>query len=90
MLGDTPVLRETLARLAFSCMRSGICPSCGARLMAESASHLVDQVIRQVRVSFGVERRLRRKSNVASGLNFDLAGEVSTRPQPDAHGYISF
>jgi ribosomal protein S27E len=53
--------------VAFSCKRRGFCPSCGGRRVAESAAHLVDQVIRQVRVSFGVECRLCRKSNVASG-----------------------
>ena len=53
--------------VAFSCKRRRFCPSCGARRMAESAAHLADQVIPRVRVSFGVECRLRRKSNVASG-----------------------
>ena len=31
--------------LAFSCKRRGFCPSCGARRMSQSASHLVDNVI---------------------------------------------
>ena len=30
--------------VAFSCKRRGFCPSCGARRMAESAAHLVDEV----------------------------------------------
>ena len=30
--------------VAFSCKRRGFCPSCGARRMAESATHLVDEV----------------------------------------------
>ena len=30
--------------LAFSCKRRGFCPSCGAKRMAESAAHLVDEV----------------------------------------------
>jgi hypothetical protein len=30
--------------VAFSCKRRGICPSCGARRMAELAAHLVDRV----------------------------------------------
>ena len=34
--------------VAFSCKRRGFCPSCGARRMAESAAHLVDQVIPRV------------------------------------------
>ena len=34
----------------FSCKRRGICPACGARRMAETAAHLVDQVIPQVPV----------------------------------------
>ena len=36
--------------VAFSCKRRGFCPSCGARRMAESAAHLVDQVIPRVPV----------------------------------------
>ena len=36
--------------VAFSCKRRGFCPSCGARRMAESAAHLVDNVIPQVPV----------------------------------------
>ncbi len=31
--------------VAFSCKRRGFCPSCGARRTAESAAHLVDEVI---------------------------------------------
>ena len=34
--------------VAFSCKRRGFCPSCGARRMAESAAHPVDQVIPRV------------------------------------------
>ena len=36
--------------VAFSCKRRGFCPSCGARRMAQSAAHLVDQVIPHVPV----------------------------------------
>ena len=36
--------------VAFSCKRRGFCPSCGARRMAESAAHLVDEVILRVPV----------------------------------------
>src|SRR5258705_7107675 len=36
--------------VAFSCKRRVFCPSCGARRMAESAAHLVDQVIPRVPV----------------------------------------
>ena len=36
--------------VAFSCKRRGFCPSCVTRRMAESAAHLVDEVIPQVRV----------------------------------------
>lgn len=37
--------------VAFSCKRRGFCPSCGARRMADSAAHLVDEVFpkRQIR-----------------------------------------
>jgi len=31
--------------VAFSCKRRGICPSCGARRMVETAAHLIDNVI---------------------------------------------
>ena len=34
----------------FSCKRRGFCPSCGARRMAQSAAHLVDNVIPRVPV----------------------------------------
>jgi len=36
--------------VAFSCKRRGICPSCGARRMAETAAWLVDHVIPKVPV----------------------------------------
>ena len=36
--------------VAFSCKRRGFCPSCGARRMAETTAHLVDQVVPQVPV----------------------------------------
>ncbi len=36
--------------VAFSCKRREFCPSCGARRLAESAAHLVDQVIPRVPV----------------------------------------
>jgi ribosomal protein S27E len=31
--------------VAFSCKRRGFCPSCGARRMADSAAHLVDEIL---------------------------------------------
>jgi ribosomal protein S27E len=31
--------------VAFSCKRWGFCPSCGARRMADSAAHLIDEVL---------------------------------------------
>ena len=36
--------------VAFSCKRRGFCPSCGARRMAESAAHLVEELIPRVPV----------------------------------------
>ena len=36
--------------VAFRCKRRGFCPSCGARRMAQTAAHLVDQVIPHVPV----------------------------------------
>jgi hypothetical protein len=49
--------------VAFSCKRRGFCPSCGGRRMAESAIHLVDEVlpvkpIRQWVMSFPIQIRL--------------------------------
>ena len=49
--------------VAFSCKRRGFCPSCGARLMSETAAHLVDSVlpqqpIRQWVLSFPFQIRL--------------------------------
>ena len=49
--------------VAFSCKRRGICPSCGARRMVETAAHLVDHVIprvpvRQWVISFPIPLRL--------------------------------
>jgi hypothetical protein len=40
--------------VAFSCKRRGLCPSCGARRMAQTAAHLVDRVIPHVPVRQGV------------------------------------
>ncbi len=37
--------------LAFSCASRGVCPSCGARHMAETAAHLVEHVFPQVPVA---------------------------------------
>ena len=49
--------------VAFSCKRRGFCPSCGAKRMAESASHLLDEVfphkpLRQWVLSFPFPLRL--------------------------------
>jgi ribosomal protein S27E len=49
--------------VAFSCKRRGFCPACGARRMAETAAHLVDDVIPRVPVrqwvlSFPIPLRL--------------------------------
>ena len=49
--------------VAFSCKRRGFCPSCGGRRMAETAIHLVDEVlpikpIRQWVLSFPIQIRL--------------------------------
>jgi hypothetical protein len=38
------------ALVAFSCKGRGVCPSCGARRMAETAAHLVDRVFPDVAV----------------------------------------
>jgi hypothetical protein len=39
--------------VAFSCKGRGVCPSCNARRMAETAAHLVDQVFRPCRSGNG-------------------------------------
>lgn len=59
--------------VAFSCKRRGFCPSCGARRMAESAAHLVDEVFprkpyRQWVISFPYQIRflLAQKPKVMS------------------------
>ncbi len=49
--------------VAFSCKRTGFCPSCGARRMSGTAAHLVDHVIpvvpvRQWVLSLPIPRRL--------------------------------
>ena len=49
--------------VAFSCKKRGLCPSCGARRMAESARHLVEEVfgprpVRQWVLSFPYPLRL--------------------------------
>jgi len=36
--------------VAFSCKGRGFCPSCGGRRMADTAAHLVDEVLPEVRV----------------------------------------
>ena len=36
--------------VAFSCKRRGLCPSCGARRMAQTAAHLVGHVVPHVPV----------------------------------------
>ncbi len=36
--------------VAFACKRRGFCPSCGARRMVDTAAHLVDRVLPEVRV----------------------------------------
>ena len=50
--------------VAFSCKRRGICPSCGARRMAETAAHLVDHLIPRVPVT-SPARRLPRSGSSA-------------------------
>lgn len=40
----------TIFLIAFSCKRRGVCPSCNARRMAETAAHLVENVIPQLPV----------------------------------------
>ena len=36
--------------VAFSCKKRGFCPSCGAKRMAETAAHLVENIIPRVKV----------------------------------------
>src|SRR5262249_45076028 len=42
-LGCAPCHKELL--VSFSCKRRGFCPSCAGRRMAQTAAHLVEQVL---------------------------------------------
>jgi hypothetical protein len=61
--------------VGLSCKQRMLCPSCGAKRTAETAAHLVDRVLPDVRyrqwtvsVPFGLRRRLAR--------DVELRGEV--------------
>ncbi len=69
--------------LAFSCKRRGFCPACGARRMAETAAHLVEQVIphvpvRQWVVSFPIPLR----HLVCDPTTAALSGVAGHPPRP--------
>ncbi|MBP6219331.1 MAG: transposase zinc-binding domain-containing protein, partial [Oligoflexales bacterium] len=36
--------------VAFSCKKRGFCPSCGGKRMAETAAHLIDNILPRVKV----------------------------------------
>ena len=46
--------------LAFSCKKRGFCPSCGAKRMAETAAHLLENILPQVKIRQCVLSRTRR------------------------------
>lgn len=71
--------------VAFSCKRSMLCPSCGARCMVESAAHLVDHVlpvvpVRQLVLTFPFPLRLllEVESRVLSEVLAVLQRDIST------------
>ena len=59
--------------VAFSCKRRGFCPSCGARRMAESATHLVDEVFPKKPMRQWV-------------LNFSLSTQIPVCQRAKNHG----
>lgn len=67
--------------VAFSCKRRGFCPSCGARRMAQTAAHLVDQPLA---LTPGRSPGKRSPGLLASGLTPARAGSpvgaLSTHP----------
>lgn len=52
--------------VAFSCKRRGLCPSCTARRMADTAAHLVDHVLPRAPYRHYAERRIMRILALAS------------------------
>src|SRR5262245_28034913 len=71
--------------VAFSCKRRGICPSCGARRMTQTAAWLVDRVIPRYRCANGC---CRSRSRCAEGLRLQqCAGQTCARrkttPRPE-------
>ncbi len=80
--------------VGFSCKNRDICPSCSARLMVETAAHMVDDVLPRVQFRqwvLSVPKRVRwhmaRKPEVVSGLLgvFLRAVETTVRQRsPDA------
>ncbi|NNM05505.1 MAG: IS91 family transposase, partial [Gemmatimonadetes bacterium] len=91
--------------VAFSCKGRGVCPSCNAKRMAETAAHLVDHVIPHVRVRqwvLSVPKRLRpflhHRPRTASAvlhillraLQATLREACPTAPSTASFGAVSF
>ncbi len=91
--------------VAFSCKGRGVCPSCGAKRMAETAAHLVDHVIPHVPVRqwvLSVPKRLRpylhHRPRTASAVLHILLRALQatfreacpTAPKNAAMGAVSF
>ncbi len=67
--------------VAFSCKKRGFCPSCGARRMAEAATHLVDEVfpekpMRQWVLTLNWARRLKRVFGVDIEVCSECGGKL--------------
>ncbi len=60
--------------VAYSCKKRGFCPSCGARRMAESARHLVEEVFGPRPVRQWVLSFLRRHAVVGQQIVITTAG----------------
>lgn len=68
--------------VAFSCKRRGLCPSCGAGRMVESAAHLVDHVfpeapVRQWVLTFPFALRVRGPVSPAKAHSMDSESIIS-------------
>ena len=81
--------------VAFSCKGRGVCPSCNARRMAETAAHLVDHVfpplpVRQWVLSLPKRLRYFLKTNPAAvSAVLHILLRVIRHPGRDSHYFPS-
>ena len=83
--------REML--VAFSCKLRGVCPSCNARRMCNTAAHLTDRVLPDVpirqwvlSVPFELRLLLARNASAARGLRRCISAARSVRDTPPKSG----